>query len=298
MGDHFRKLHAQALAQVPRPDLVIYPETSYPQFWTELADGADLGDLHPRHREEIARIPAYFRHKAGSWGTATLLGLDCYVMTTATNERRYNSALLLTATGTVAGRYDKIHRVPFGEYVPFRDWFPWLQQLTPYEGDYGIAVGERWTRFPLCVQGAEYTFGAVICYEDTNPLLARQYVTGARPVDWLVNISNEGWFDGSSEHAAHLAICRFRAIECRRAVVRAVNLGISAVIDSNGAIVALPGPTWTDSVKVATIVSANVPLDTRSSPYAHLGDWLPIGAWIALLVMVGRQWRWGGGKRG
>src|SRR5262249_56421242 len=77
----------------------------------------------------------------------------------------------------------------------------------------------------------------VICYEDSAPYLARQYARpegGEPPVDFLVNTSNDGWFDGTAEHEEHLAVARFRAVECRRALLRAVNMGISAVIDGNG----------------------------------------------------------------
>src|SRR5205807_4396374 len=89
------------------------------------------------------------------------------------------------------------------------------------------------TRFQL----GDFRYGVIICYEDTDPFLARQYASAAADgpaVDFLINISNDGWFDGSSEHAEHLAISRFRAVETRRPLARAVNMGISAIIDSNG----------------------------------------------------------------
>jgi apolipoprotein N-acyltransferase len=105
----------------------------------------------------------------------------------------------------------------------------------------------------------------------------------------LLNISNDGWFDGTSEHDQHLAICRFRAIECRRAVARAVNMGISAVIDGNGRVVALPGPTWAQSKKMAAVLTATIPIDARSSLYARWGDWLPWACWIT----IGGGFFWG-----
>src|SRR5207237_2965743 len=114
------------------------------------------------------------------------------------------------------------------------------------------------------------------CYEDTDPYLARQYVrpgSAAPTVDFLLNISNDGWFDGTSEHEEHLAICRFRAIECRRAIARAVNMGISAVVDGNGRVIALPRADWTRSKKVAAVLTAAVPIDHRVSLYARFGDW-------------------------
>jgi apolipoprotein N-acyltransferase len=112
---------------------------------------------------------------------------------------------------------------------------------------------------------------------------------GEEPVDFLVNISNDGWFMHTAEHAEHLAVSRFRAVECRRALLRAVNGGISAVIDGNGRVVALPGTSWTNSHSVAGVVSAAVPIDARSSLYARLGDWLP---WLCGgLLVVGCCWR-------
>ncbi len=176
-----------------------------------------------------------------------------------------------------------MHRVPFGEYVPLRDWLPWMNTLAPYDFDYSISAGREFTRFPL----GPYHFGVVICYEDTDPDLARQYV---RPdenqptVDFLVNISNDGWFIGTSEHEEHLAICRFRAVESRRAVARAVNMGISAVIDGNGRIVALPGADWERSKKVEAVLTGVVPIDRRTSLYARLGDWVPWGCWAGIVV--------------
>src|SRR5205807_499391 len=121
-------------------------------------------------------------------------------------------------------------------------------------------------------------------YEDTDPSLARQYVApGDEPaVDFLLNLSNDGWFNGTSEHEEHLAICRFRAVECRRSVARAVNMGISAVIDGNGRVTALAGATWAESKKVAGVVTATVPIDRRGSVYTAWGDWLPAACWLLI----------------
>src|SRR5262249_49774686 len=148
----------------------------------------------------------------------------------------------------------------------------------------------------------EHRFGVVICYEDSDPVLARQYVesSDAGPaVDFLVNISNDGWFKGTSEHEEHLAICRFRAVECRRAVARAVNRGWSAVMEGNGRVLqpelvrrdgaislweipsdhsdyapALPVARWSEFKSVSGVLTATMPIDRRSSLYARYGDWL------------------------
>jgi apolipoprotein N-acyltransferase len=152
-------------------------------------------------------------------------------------------------------------------------------------------------------------FGVMICYEDTDPYLARQYVRGDRGqplVDFLLNISNDGWFDGTCEHDEHLAICRFRAIESRRPVARAVNMGISAIIDGNGRVLQaresksagvlgnarlwevdwspgvlpeMPCSEWSRFKKVPAVVIGSIPLDRRASLYAQWGDWLPQACW-------------------
>src|SRR5262249_37193101 len=125
-------------------------------------------------------------------------------------------------------------RIPFGEFLPLREELPWLKKFTLYKGAaWEIAPGKELKRFEL----GKYTFGVLICYEDTDPALARQYGADhadGGPVDFLINISNDGWFAGTSEHNEHLAISRFRAVETRKSVARAVNMGISAVIDPNG----------------------------------------------------------------
>ena len=100
-----------------------------------------------------------------------------------------------------------------------------------------------------------------------------------------MNISNDGWFDGTEQHEEHLAICRFRAVESRRSVVRAVNMGISAIIDPDGRMVALPNAeSWEKSKKISAIVRGEVPIDTSGTLYAYLGDWVPALCWLAIGV--------------
>ena len=250
---------------------------------------------------------------ARSHDTAALLGLNTTESRPGAPERRFNSALLIGADGRVRGRYDKIHRVPFGEYVPLRDSIPLMNRLAPYDFDYSIAEGEGQPRLPV----GKHRFGVIICYEDTDPALARGYVdpAGGDKADFLVNISNDGWFDGTAEHEEHLAICSFRAIECRRSVARSVNMGISAVIDGNGRVLApaevgregevrlwdldkgggaeLPVARWHEFKKVPGVLFAVIPLDDRTSLYARFGDWLPLGCWavlgLALLFLIVRR---------
>jgi apolipoprotein N-acyltransferase len=280
------RLTKQAVSGSERADLIIWPETTFPWERKEFTPGAPERPELAEWRKDIAAREEITRERAQFSGTNVLLGLNACVVGLDGKTRRYNSALLLTPRGDSVGRYDKMHLLPFGEFLPFKDSLPFMKYLSPYPYDYSLASGEAQTRFPLSAAGKEYHFGVLICYEDSDASLARGLVRPGLqpPVDFLVNITNDGWFMGTAEHAEHLAVSRFRAVETRRPLLRAVNGGISAVVDGNGRIVALPGPTWAASQAVTGLISAAVPLDTRTSLYARLGDWLPMSCWGVILV--------------
>jgi apolipoprotein N-acyltransferase len=304
---HYRDLNDQAAALRPMPDLLVWPETSFPEDWVETAAGAPT-------QSSID----FSRAVARRWPTYSLLGLNSWVGEEEGRKKRYNSALLVTPEGQISARYDKIHRVPFGEFVPFLEWFPWMNQFAPYDYDYSIQPGDRCTRMRL----GNYHFGVLICYEDTDPCLARQYARSEASdpaADFLLNISNDGWFIGTSEHEEHLAICRFRAIESRRAVARAVNMGVSAIIDGSGRVLQpkrvaahpavnespvwevnwdkngmheLVPSEWQQLKKTTAVLVGNVPIDHRVSLYARWGDWLPVICWLILALGLGLSfWR-------
>ena len=147
----------------------------------------------------------------------------------------YNSAFLYRPDGYQSiDQYNKIHLVPFGEYVPFKKSIPLFHRLlmkfTPYHYDYTLDAGDEFTIFKINAAGEKvkktYNFGVMICYEDSVPKIAKGFVLnreGQKQVDWLVNISNDGWFVSfsggtatpSTELAQHTAVCVFRAVENR-----------------------------------------------------------------------------------
>jgi apolipoprotein N-acyltransferase len=324
---HFSSLCALSGAYGPR--LIVWSETSYPGEWEDVAPDVPPERVPAEWRQHHEDAVDFARRFSGGWSNQAhyfghappdvLLGVNS-VFLEPDGVRRYNSAFLLDPDGQVLGRYDKIHRVPLGEYIPWRDWVPFLNYLAPYDFDYSIAEGRSHTRFPL----GGHTFGVVICYEDTIPYVNRPYGggDGRPPADFVLNISNDGWFDGSSEHQEHLAICRFRAVENRRPYARAVNMGISAVIDGNGRVLRprehdlppgyrppdpkhlpkvwevtpdadeLPVSEWGRYKKVSGVLLATVPLDGRRALYPVLGDWLPQVCWAVLgLCVAGVVWR-------
>lgn len=298
MGDpdslfrEYNRLCESVALRRPKPDLIIWPETCYSPEYT--VNRAKPGTVAPEAIRNGLRDNADLERFAfDRWRTNVLLGTS---LDEWDGERtwKYNSAVLVNPDGTFNNRYDKIHLVPFGEYVPFKSTFPWLQSFTPYRHDYSCRPGEKLTRFAFMRGNRQFTFGVLICYEDSEPYLARQYNLPAgdeRPVDFLVNISNDGWFRGSEEHEQHLAICKFRAVEARRSVVRAVNMGISAIIDSDGRIQALPHNTPKESLHHVGPVTDTIQLDRRESIYAQTGDWPAAVCWglIALVLVFTRR---------
>jgi len=141
----------------------------------------------------------------------------------------YNSASLITPQGDFAGRYDKMHLVPFGEYVPFKEMFFFAQNLLHEAGTFDAG----WRRSVFSVNGHRY--GTFICYESIFGDEVRQFVQGG--ADVLINLSNDGWYGDTSAPWQHLNMVRMRAIENHRWVLRATNTGVTASIDPYGRVV-------------------------------------------------------------
>jgi len=216
---------------------------------------------------------------------------------------QFNSAFLYKPDGQqYEKRYDKIHLVPFGEVLPFRKTLPavykLLMKFTPKElnYDYSLDYGSEYTVFEMTggpsKQPESYRFSVIICYEDVVPYIARKFALderGSKRIDWLVNISNDGWFvrfdddsgavRPSTELAQHAATCVFRAVENRLCIVRSVNTGISCLIDSLGNIrdgyLAGTLPTNAmDRTGMAGWFTDKMPIDKRVTFFSKYGQWL------------------------
>ena len=189
-----------------------------------------------------------------------------------------NTALLVDAHGNAVARYDKMHLVPFGEYLPFQDFLEslGLMQLTKVRGGYIPGTARR----PIAVPRAP-TFLPLICYEIIFP--GEAVPRGERP-GWLINVTNDGWFGISSGPYQHLQQARVRTIEQGLPLVRAANTGISAVIDPLGRVVkSLP-------LGAEGVMDASLPRRIDATLYARTGDSgvaLVIGA--ALIIIIRRR---------
>jgi apolipoprotein N-acyltransferase len=195
------------------PDLIIWPEAAMPEV---LQDGSWY----------YGKVSSF----AGEIHTPLLIGAA-----TSRGSLFYNSALLIYKDGRLLNRYDKLHLVPFGEYIPLRRVFGFLETVVPI-GDF--ARGREYTVFTLPASSRVPTkFSVLICFEDLFPELSREFVS--RGADLLVNITNDAWYEKTSAANQHFQASVFRAVENRIFLVRSANTGISGFISPRGNILSL-----------------------------------------------------------
>jgi apolipoprotein N-acyltransferase len=153
----------------------------------------------------------------------------------ASHDDAFNSAILLDGGGRAVGRYDKVRLLAFGEYIPGIDSFPWLRNLLP-SGTGRFSAGRGPGVMTLQAPGGQvWKLGPVICYEDILQGFLRG--VGKLHPDLLVNLTSDSWFGADTEPWEHLALSVFASVELRVSLVRAVNSGVSALIDPNGRLV-------------------------------------------------------------
>jgi apolipoprotein N-acyltransferase len=238
-------------------NILIWPESAFPFFLTREADAmAQIAELLPRGTILIT-------------GSVRAPDVPPGVRVT----RAYNSIYVIDHDGSVLSVYDKVHLVPFGEYLPFQDWMEKLGfvQLTKVHG--GFIAGAR--RRPMDVPGAPRML-PLICYETIFPgdVASRDDRPG-----WMINLTNDGWFGNSTGPYQHLQQARVRAVEQGLPVVRAANTGVSAVIDPVGRIIARLG------LGVEGVLDANLPTAIAPTIYARLGD-IPAAVMVAIGLLV------------
>ena len=204
-----RHLELSQETVLSQPDLIVWPETSFPGFLWQ--DKFLLRNVYQFIEDN--QIPVLF-------GVVIKEG-----------EQYFNSAVLIEKDGKVQS-YDKIHLVPYGEFIPFRRQFPFLKYIIPIDD---FSAGEE--HKVLSLSGAESggsLFSVLICFEDSIARMTRPFVRNG--AQFLVNISNDAWFGKSHEPVLHLNAAIFRSVENRRALVRASNTGVSAIINEKGAV--------------------------------------------------------------
>ncbi|MCK5579986.1 MAG: apolipoprotein N-acyltransferase [Candidatus Omnitrophica bacterium] len=258
-----------------KPDLIIWPETSFPGYIWE----------KPEVFED-------FRGFVDRLNVPVLVGAI-----TKRGETYYNSAILISEQGKVVKQHDKLHLVPFGEYIPFRKYFPGISQIVPIED---FSSGRRQTLFPFNAQRATRSgtgresleapdaysmanaesrvFSVLICFEDTISYVARRLTRAG--ANFLVNITNDAWFLDSKEPLLHLQAAVFRTVENRRTLVRAANTGVSCVVDPWGRMARFVEDGSGKKTAVSGYKIAEIFMNSQKTFYGRFGDifvWLCFG---------------------
>ncbi len=240
------------------PDLVVWPEAAVTFFFQDEDELADL-----------------IFNEADGANAAIFFGASAHDRREGPGGEEvsyFNSAYLVGPGKRLVGRYDKIHLVPFGEYVPFRNWLRFVSRVaTGIAGDdFKPGAG------PVVFDVAGHRFGPLICYESIFPELSRSLV--GKGADFLVNVTNDAWFGRSGAPGQHLQMAVFRAVENRVGIARAANTGISAVIQPTGEVAG--------ATALFTMSSFTAPLWTRVGDtfYTRHGD---VFAWLCAVFGLG-----------
>jgi apolipoprotein N-acyltransferase len=236
------------------PDLIAWPESPAPFYATD-----------PAFRESVSNIA----RQAQTWVLVGSLGVRNASETPQHATALYNSASLVSPDGEWVGRYDKMHLVPFGEYVPFKRVFGFAGGLTREVGDFSSGT----SRAPL--EAGSSKIGIFICYESIFPDEVRQLAANGAQV--FVNLSNDGWYGDSGAYAQHLKQARMRAVENNRWLLRDTNTGVTAAIDPYGRVVSsIPR-------KIRAALDANYALTNVTTFYTRHGDWF---AYLCAIISV------------
>jgi apolipoprotein N-acyltransferase len=246
-------------------DLIVWPEAAMPFFF----------ERDTAHREELLDFVV-------RGGTPLLFGSPAVESRGNERPRLYNSAYLVAADGAVRGRYDKLHLVPFGEYVPLERLLFFVNKMVDGIGEF--VPGTEATVFAL----DRFRLGVMICFEVVFPELTRAAVQNGATL--MAAITNDAWFGRSAAPYQHLDMVVFRAVENRVPFARAANTGISGFIDATGRLI-----TTSDLFAPATRVAPMVPR-TETTWYTRYGDafaWFCAALVLAVLARAAREARRG-----
>jgi len=235
----YEKLSREALSA--GPFLLVWPETAVPFYF----------DYDAQNTNNLMQ----FQKDIGSY---LLFGSVMVKGRMRERTELTNSVILLDREGKKSFTYDKIHLVPFGEFVPLRSILFFVDKLVAGIGDY--VPGQQYTRAETEVG----SFGTVVCYEVIFPGLVRKFfITGG---DFIVTITNDAWFGKTAGPYQHFSMAVFRAIENRKPLIRAANTGISGFIDSNGRILAQSG------LFAREVLTRTITTDSTRTFYTRYGD--------------------------
>ena len=262
--DRFTELSRIALAS--RPQLLIWPESSTPR-------GIFSDQVNFDFVSGIAKMGNF----------DFLLGSVDFEQ-----DGDYNAAFLLTNQAKDYQTYRKIHLVPFGEFIPFRNSFPLFAKIAGSKVPGDFNAGKEYTVMHT-TSVPEIKLATLICFEDSIGDLTRHFVLNGAQL--LVNITNDGWFLKSEGSDQHLANCLFRAVETRRPLVRCANTGVTCFIDTRGRIKQILSPKGNHFIEGVLAGVVQVPTDASLTFYTKHGDLIAyfcLG--VVALFLLGTVW--------
>ncbi len=235
-------------------DLIVWPETSLPGVISD----------SPLLTNEI-QAAAVDQH------TSILIG-----SVAQDGKRYYNSAFLVSADGQMRGRYDKMHLVPFGEYLPLRPVLGWINKFVPLD-DFTPGKGDK-----IFSIGPQKNFGVLICFEDTLGYLHRRYARDG--ADFIVNMTNDAWFKDTKAPFLHLQAAVFGCVENHRSLARAANTGVSALVDPWGRIITMVHDDHGKNTFIEGTAWGSLPLNNEKTFYTKYGDIFTYLCFLCILV--------------
>jgi apolipoprotein N-acyltransferase len=256
----YNRLSSSIIEQAP--DLIVWPESATPFYFLYDLKPSELvfEGIHQTAKDYLIGSPSFTR----------------------SNEvvQYFNSAYLISPQTKTMGKYDKTHLVPYGEYIPFKKWLPFLGKIVAQVGDF--AAGKAGNTLPW----KDQHIGVQICYEIIFPGLSRAMARNNASL--LINITNDAWFGKTSGPYQHFSMTVFRAVENRRSLARAANTGISGFIDPAGRILA------TSALLEEAAITRSIPLLKEKTVYTKIGDLFARVCMAAVLLLAVLEIiRWG-----
>ncbi|MGX9726377.1 MAG: apolipoprotein N-acyltransferase [Candidatus Electronema sp. VV] len=265
--DRYLALTAQLFEQGQKPDLVVWPETALP--------------FYP-HRDPLMNRVREFVHEKK---IQLITGAPFFTVEMKEGAEKnlrpveyFNSAVLLDRSGKMVARYNKQHLVPFGEYVPLREYLWFIRPLVELLGDFTPGSSS----VPLAAERIKA--GMLICFESIFPDIARKAT--ANGANLLINLTNDAWYGHTSAPHHSWAMTVMRAVENRRSLLRAANTGISGIIEPTGAVKSQSG-----LFHEAVLADNNIALLTGQTFFVRIGHWFGTCCLVLTGLLLLGQWQ-------
>jgi len=252
------------LVSLQRPDIIIWPETAIPGY---LLDESE--------------VLGYVVNLAREVGIPLLIGSPFL----HNSNEVYNSAFLVSGKGKILARYDKIHLVPFGEYIPLDRIFSFVAKIDKRAAGDHFSHGRDYTIFKMPTSDGQEpgaSFGVLICFEDIFPGLVREFVR--KGADFMVNITNDAWFGTSGAPYQHTQALVLRAVENNIGIARSANTGISCIIEPSGKIARRISDAQGNHIFITGYLAGGVALLSSPTFYTRFGD---LFTYLCILISIG-----------